>query len=264
MLDPHPAFMDPIFEGANARHHVRRVNDPITRQAVRALIRATSAPQGLRPNLEADGIAKAATGVLEPILCLLGLALWAPTPTRRLYYLDSTRPGGKRQGRANPTWAARSRQEAAATSRAPTGPRCRTCQPMYAIEAGGVPSKLHHHEAATAGQSEDRHALWPLLRMADSIMIYKYMVKNVARQCGLTATFMPKPLFDDSGSGMHVHQSLWTGDKNVFYDETGYAQLSDVAKYYIGGLLKHAPALLALAAPTTNSYRRLVPGFEAP
>jgi glutamine synthetase len=100
--------------------------------------------------------------------------------------------------------------------------------------------------------------------MADQVMMYKYMVKSVARQNGLTATFMPKPLFGDNGSGMHCHQSLWAGDKNVFYDEAGYAQLSDTAKYYIGGLLKHAPALLALTSPTTNSYRRLVPGFEAP
>jgi len=86
----------------------------------------------------------------------------------------------------------------------------------------------------------------------------------VARQYGLTATFMPKPLFADNGSGMHVHQSVWKGGDNVFYDEAGYGQLSQTAKYYIGGLLKHAPALLALAAPTTNSYKRLVPGFEAP
>jgi glutamine synthetase len=103
-----------------------------------------------------------------------------------------------------------------------------------------------------------------LVRMADNMMIYKYIVKNVARQNGLTATFMPKPLFGDNGSGMHVHQSLWKDGTNTFYDEAGYAQLSQNAKYYIGGLLKHAPALLALAAPTTNSYRRLVPGFEAP
>jgi glutamine synthetase len=96
------------------------------------------------------------------------------------------------------------------------------------------------------------------------MMIYKYIVKNVARLNGLTATFMPKPLFGDNGSGMHTHQSLWKGGTNVFFDEAGYAQLSDAAKYYIGGLLKHAPALLALAAPTTNSYRRLVPGYEAP
>jgi len=103
-----------------------------------------------------------------------------------------------------------------------------------------------------------------LTRMADSVMIYKYMVKNVARQNGLTATFMPKPLFGDNGSGMHCHQSIWKGGRNAFYDEAGYAQLSDTARYYIGGLLKHASALLALCAPTTNSYRRLVPGFEAP
>jgi glutamine synthetase len=96
------------------------------------------------------------------------------------------------------------------------------------------------------------------------MMIYKYMAKNIARQHGLTATFMPKPLFQDNGSGMHVHQSLWNGESNVFFDEAGYAQLSDTAKYYIGGLLQHAPALLAIVAPTTNSYRRLVPGFEAP
>jgi glutamine synthetase len=100
--------------------------------------------------------------------------------------------------------------------------------------------------------------------MADSVIIYKYMVKNVARQNGLTATFMPKPLFADNGSGMHTHQSLWKDGDTVMYDESGYAGLSDIARYYIGGLLKHAPALLALAAPTTNSYKRLVPGYEAP
>ncbi len=135
---------------------------------------------------------------------------------------------------------------------------------VMALEASGVPVELHHHEVATAGQAEIDLRYGTLVRMADGIQIYKYLVKNVARQNGLTATFMPKPLFEDNGSGMHVHQSLWRGDTNVFFDETGYAQLSDTAKYYIGGLLAHAPALLALVAPTTNSYRRLVPGFEAP
>jgi glutamine synthetase len=123
---------------------------------------------------------------------------------------------------------------------------------------------VHHHEVATAGQTEIDLRYAPLVTMGDSIMIYKYLAKSVARQNGLTATFMPKPMFGDNGSGMHVHQSLWKGDANVFYDEAGYAQLSDTAKYYIGGLLKHAPALLAIVAPTTNSYKRLVPGFEAP
>jgi glutamine synthetase len=135
---------------------------------------------------------------------------------------------------------------------------------VMSLEAAGIPVEVHHHEVATAGQSEIDLRYGTLLRMADSIQIYKYLVKNVARQHGLTATFMPKPLFGDNGSGMHVHQSLWRGESNVFFDEAGYAQLSDTAKYYIGGLLKHASALLAIAAPTTNSYRRLVPGFEAP
>ncbi|MBN1890263.1 MAG: type I glutamate--ammonia ligase [Thermoflexales bacterium] len=135
---------------------------------------------------------------------------------------------------------------------------------VLALEDAGVRIEVHHHEVATAGQAEIDMHYDTLVRMADNVMIYKYIVKNVARLNGLTATFMPKPLFGDNGTGMHVHQSLWKGDKNVFFDEAGYAQLSDAAKYYIGGLLKHSSALLAIAAPTTNSYRRLVPGFEAP
>ncbi len=135
---------------------------------------------------------------------------------------------------------------------------------VMALEDAGVEIELHHHEVATAGQSEIGMKYDTLLRMADKVMTYKYIVKNVARANGLTATFMPKPLFGDNGSGMHVHSSIWKGAANCFYDESGYGGLSETAKYYIGGLLKHAPALLALAAPTTNSYRRLVPGFEAP
>lgn len=135
---------------------------------------------------------------------------------------------------------------------------------VLALEEAGVPVEVHHHEVGTAGQGEIDVRFTTLTRMADSMMIYKYIVKNVARLNGLTATFMPKPLFGDNGSGMHTHQSIWKDGTNVFFDEAGYAQLSDAAKYYIGGLLKHAPALLALAAPTTNSYRRLVPGYEAP
>ncbi len=133
-----------------------------------------------------------------------------------------------------------------------------------ALMSVGIKVELHHHEVATAGQAEIGIRFDTLTRMADNAVIHKYLVKQVAQQNGLTATFMPKPLFGDNGSGMHVHQSLWKDGDNLFFDELNYAMLSDVAKYYIGGLLKHAPALLALAAPTTNSYRRLVPGFEAP
>ena len=100
--------------------------------------------------------------------------------------------------------------------------------------------------------------------MADNLQKYKYIIKNTAFQNGYTATFMPKPLFQDNGSGMHCHQSLWKGGVPLFADEKGYAGLSEMAIHYIGGILKHAPALLAFCAPTTNSYRRLVPGYEAP
>jgi len=135
---------------------------------------------------------------------------------------------------------------------------------VLALEAAGVPMEVHHHEVATAGQTELGMRFNTLTRMADQLLMYKYIAKNVARKNGKTVTFMPKPLFGDNGSGMHVHSSLWKGDNNVFYDAAGYAGLSDTAKYYIGGILKHAPALLALTSPTTNSFRRLVPGFEAP
>ena len=128
----------------------------------------------------------------------------------------------------------------------------------------GIDVEVHHHEVATGGQNEIDMRFSTMTRMGDSLMLYKYIIKNVARAHGKTATFMPKPLFGDNGSGMHVHQSLWRGRRNLFFDETGYALLSREARWYIGGLLRHSPALLALCAPTTNSYRRLVPGFEAP
>ncbi|MFN2526180.1 MAG: type I glutamate--ammonia ligase [Actinomycetota bacterium] len=128
----------------------------------------------------------------------------------------------------------------------------------------GVPVEVHHHEVGTAGQAEIDMGFAPLLQMADRLMLYKYVVKNVALKHGKTVTFMPKPIFQDNGSGMHVHQSIWKDGESLMWDELGYAQLSDSARWYIGGLLEHAPALMALCAPTTNSYKRLVPGYEAP
>jgi glutamine synthetase len=128
----------------------------------------------------------------------------------------------------------------------------------------GIPIEVHHHEVATAGQCEIDMKFDTLTRMGDKMMWYKYIVKNMARKHSKVATFMPKPIFEDNGSGMHVHQSLFKGKENVFFDLKGYALISQTAKYYIGGLLKHAASLSAIVAPTTNSYRRLVPGFEAP
>jgi glutamine synthetase len=132
------------------------------------------------------------------------------------------------------------------------------------LEKVGVEVEIHHHEVGAAGQCEIDVRFGPLRQMADNIQKYKNIVRNVAAQYGCAATFMPKPLFGDNGSGMHVHQSLWKDGANVFYDANGYAGLSDVARWYIGGLLKHAPSLLAFTNPTTNSFRRLVPGYEAP
>ncbi len=133
------------------------------------------------------------------------------------------------------------------------------------LEEAGIPVEIHHHEVATGGQCEIDIRFDKLVTMADNLLKFKYIVKNTARRHNKTVTLMPKPLFMDNGSGMHVHQSLWKDGKNLFYEEGGgYADLSQNAIYYIGGLLKHAAAVLAFAAPTTNSYRRLVPGYEAP
>jgi glutamine synthetase len=131
------------------------------------------------------------------------------------------------------------------------------------MEQLGVKIERQHHEVATAGQAEIDYRFDTLLRAADAMMVYKYVVRNVARRHGKTATFMPKPLFGDNGSGMHTHQSLWRKGKPLFAGNE-YAGLSQMALYYIGGLLKHASALCALCSPTTNSYKRLVPGYEAP
>ena len=134
----------------------------------------------------------------------------------------------------------------------------RTC-----LEAG-LEIERAHHEVGTAGQQEINYRFASLLAAGDDMMKFKYIVKNEAWRRGKTATFMPKPIFGDNGSGMHCHHSLWKGGKPLFFDERGYGQLSDYARWYIGGILKHAPSLLAFTNPSVNSFRRLVPGFEAP
>ena len=135
---------------------------------------------------------------------------------------------------------------------------------VLTLERLGIPCEFHHHEVASGGQCEIDLRYQTLTRMADQVMTYKYVVKNVARAAGKTVTFMPKPLFGDNGSGMHTHQSLWKEGTPLMADKSGYAGLSQLARAYVAGLLMHAPALLAFCAPTTNSYRRLVPGYEAP
>ncbi|MGH3033371.1 MAG: type I glutamate--ammonia ligase [Gaiellaceae bacterium] len=135
---------------------------------------------------------------------------------------------------------------------------------VLTLERLGVPCEFHHHEVATAGQCEVDLRYQPLTRMADQVLVYKYVVRNVARAAGKSVTFMPKPIFGDNGSGMHTHQSLWKEGTPLMADKSGYAGLSQLARAYVAGILMHAPTLLAFCAPTTNSYRRLVPGYEAP
>src|SRR6478736_5027288 len=134
---------------------------------------------------------------------------------------------------------------------------------LMTLEKVGIPVEVQHHEVGTAGQAEIDMRFDTLSSMADKLMLYKYVVKNVARAAGKTVTFMPKPLFQDNGSGMHVHSSLWKNGTNLFAG-SGYAGFSDTGLYAIGGLLKHAPSICAFSNPITNSYKRLVPGFEAP
>lgn len=134
---------------------------------------------------------------------------------------------------------------------------------VYTMQELDIVVEAHHHEVGTGGQGEIDMQYAPLMKMADQFMWFKYIIKNVARRNGKTVTFMPKPIFEDNGSGMHTHMSLWNNGEPLFAGD-GYAGLSDLALHAIGGILKHARAILAFAAPTANSYHRLVPGFEAP
>src|SRR5256712_14097961 len=135
---------------------------------------------------------------------------------------------------------------------------------VLAMLAAGVDVEVHHHEVGTAGQTEIDMRFQTLTRMADQLLMYKYIVKNVCAQNGYTATFMPKPLFGDNGSGMHVHMSLWQDDKNLFFDANGYALISDTARWYIGGVVKQLPALFGVSPPPTDSHPRVGPGLRGP
>ncbi len=132
------------------------------------------------------------------------------------------------------------------------------------LEQMGVEVKYHHHEVGGPGQCEIETPLFPLMRAADAVFIIKYVTRMTAFELDMTATFMPKPLYGEAGSGMHFHQHVWRGDENLFYDPEGYGAFSDLGRYYIGGLLKHGGAVMAFTNPSTNSYRRLIPGYEAP
>jgi glutamine synthetase len=262
MLDPDSAFVDQVLE-VPTLVIICDVYDPITRQPYSRDPRYVA--RKAEAYLKQTGIADSSYWGPEAEFFLFNDVRYGSDTHFSFYHIDSVEGwwNSGKEGVPNLGGQIPAKRGYFPVPPADTQQDIRS-KIVLTLEAAGVPVEVHHHEVATAGQAEIDMRFGPLTRMGDSLMIYKYIVKNVARKNGLTATFMPKPLFGDNGSGMHVHQSLWKGEKNVFFDEAGYAQLSDSAKYYIGGLIKHSSALLGLAAPTTNSYRRLVPGYEAP
>lgn len=260
--DPTTAFLDPVLEIPTVAV-ICDIYDPITRQPY------SRDPRYIAKKAEAylkqTGIADTSYWGPEAEFFLFGDVRYGTSTNSSYYFIDSKEAWWNSDKDLGPNFGG---QIGAKRGYFPCPP-VDTLQDVrskivLALQAAGITVELHHHEVATAGQCEIGMRFNTLAKMADWVMIYKYIIKNVARQNGLTATFMPKPLFGDNGSGMHVHQSLWKGNSNIMYNETGYAQLSETAKFYIGGLLSHSASILGFAAPTVNSYKRLVPGFEAP
>ncbi|MCC6629739.1 MAG: type I glutamate--ammonia ligase [Chloroflexi bacterium] len=261
--DPSTAIVDPILE-VPTLSIICDVSDPITRGPY------TRDPRNIAKKAEAyvktTGIATGAYFGPEAEFFLFNDIRFDQGTNFGYYYIDSEEGiwnSGTSNGKPNLGYRPRAKEGYFPVPPTDKLQDLRSRMVMTLMEAG-VDVEVHHHEVATAGQCEIDMRFGPLTKMADSLMWYKYIIKNVAYKNGYSATFMPKPIFADNGSGMHCHQSLWNGDQPLFFDANGYALLSDTARYYIGGLLKHTPALLAFCAPTTNSYRRLVPGFEAP
>jgi glutamine synthetase len=262
MLDPTTAFIDTTLE-VPTLVIVCDVYDPVTRQPYNRDPRYVA--RKAEAYLKQTGIAQTSYWGPEAEFFLFNDVRYGGGINSSFYYIDSNEGWWNSGEKLGPNLGAQIQPKRGYFPVPPTDQlQDVRSKIVLSLEEAGVPIEVHHHEVATAGQAEIDMRFDTLLKMADNVMVYKYFVKNVARMNGLTATFMPKPLFGDNGSGMHVHTSLWNGDTNKFYDEAGYAQISDMARCYIGGLLKHASALLAICAPTTNSYRRLVPGYEAP
>lgn len=260
--DPTTAVVDPILE-IETLSVICNVHHPLTKERYSRDPRYVA--QKAEKHLISSGIAERSYWGAEAEFYILNDVRFDQTANSGYYFLDSEEGIWNSGREEHPNLGFKPRHKEGYFPVPPTDKLqdLRSEMMLTMIEAG-IPAEVHHHEVATAGQGEIDIRYDTLTKTADNLMMFKYIIKNVAVARGMTATFMPKPLFQDNGSGMHTHQSLWKGDANLFYDERGYAQLSDSARYYIGGLLHHAPAILAFCAPTTNSYRRLVPGYEAP
>jgi glutamine synthetase len=259
--DSNTAFMDPFTKDLTL-NLVGNIFDPITKERYSRDPRAIAIKA--ENYLQSTGIADVAFFGPEAEFFIFDDVRFDQNENSGYYFLDS-KEGSWNSGREeNPNLGYKPRYKEGYFPVPPTDSLhdLRSEMMLVMIELGLEP-ETQHHEVATAGQGEIDLKFDTLVSMADKMLIYKYIVRNVAHRNGKTVTFMPKPIFNDNGSGMHVHQSLWKGGKPLFAGN-GYAGLSDMALHYIGGILKHAPALLAFSNPTTNSYKRLVPGFEAP
>ena len=264
--DASTATVDPFFK-IPTLHMLCDILDPVTRELY------SRDPRNVAHKAEAylkeSGLADTSYWGPEPEFFIFDSARFDQNINSGYYFIDSDEgfwnTGVERavNGGNNLAYRPRNKEGYFPTPPSDTFQDIRS-EMVQKIEHFGIIVEKHHHEVATAGQAEIDVRYDTLTTMADTVAILKYVVKNVAKDHGKVATFMPKPLFGDNGTGMHTHQSLWKDGNNLFYDANGYAMLSATCRHYIGGLLLHAPALLAFAAPTTNSYKRLVPGFEAP
>ncbi len=264
VLDPNTAWIDPFME-VPTLSIICSIKDPRTGEPYNRCPRVIA--QKAIDYLVSSGIGDTAFFGPEAEFFIFDSARFAQNANEGYYFLDSEEGAwnsGKAGTDAKPNLGYKPRFKEGYFPVSPTDSfqDIRT-EMLLTMAELGVPIEKHHHEVATGGQCELGFRFGKLIEAADWLMTYKYVIKNVAKKYGKTVTFMPKPIFGDNGSGMHCHQSIWRDGKPLFAGDK-YADLSEMALYYIGGLLKHAPALLAITNPSTNSYKRLVPGYEAP
>lgn len=259
--DPDTAFVDP-FSSVPTLCLTCYIIDPVTREDYNRDPRNVA--RRAEKYLKSSGFGDTAYFGPEPEFFVFDEVRYEQTQNSSMHLVDSAEANWNMGRAENPNLGHKIRPKEGYFPVAPADTQQDLREEMVAeMIACGIAVERQHHEVATGGQAEIDMRFDSLVRMADKVMLYKYIVKNVARRHGKTATFMPKPIFQDNGSGMHTHQSIWKGGKPLFAGK-GYAGLSETALHYIGGLLKHAPALCAFCSPTWNSYKRLVPGYEAP
>jgi glutamine synthetase len=268
MPDPSSAIIDPFYEQTTVSI-ICTVVDPITREPYTRDPRyvATKAEEHLR----ASGVADLCYFGPEAEFYVFDHVAFDQQANTAYYEVDSEEGhwtqghGFQRRGEGLAALGYKNRSQEGYFPAPPNDTQADLRAEMVStLEALGIRTESHHHEVGGPGQAEIDLRFLPLLEMADALQLHKYVVKNTAKRHGKTATFLPKPIFEENGSGMHCHQSLWKDGETLMFDEAGYALLSPLALSYAAGLLEHGRALMAFCAPSTNSYRRLVPGYEAP